>query len=65
MVAAVPALTGPFEPTLSLTFTLGLVFPIALAIVVALLYDIRNETRRTAEAVERLAEQRETGESDP
>ncbi|SEN41920.1 hypothetical protein SAMN05216388_100368 [Halorientalis persicus] len=65
MVAAVPALTGPLEPTLSLTFTLALVVLLALAILVALLFDIRNNTRRTAEAVERLADQRETDESDP
>jgi hypothetical protein len=65
MVAAVPALTGPFEPTPSLTFTLGLVFLLVLAVVVALLFDIRSNTRRTAEAVEQPAEQRETDESDP
>jgi CHASE3 domain sensor protein len=65
MVAAVPVLVTPFASGLSLTFTLGLVVLLALTVVVALLLDIRTNTRRTAEAVERLADQRENDESDP
>ena len=62
MVTSVPALTGPFASGLSLTFALGLLVLLALAIVIALLFDIRTNTRRTAEGVERLADQQADGD---